>query len=155
MTETIHVEVQGLDKLQAALRRFPQQSQRYLQAAGEEAGKDLLKVEGLQKYPPETAANMPPTPYYIRGRGTEYGYGNKGNSERLGTQWYTKPALPYGTEIGNRASYAPYVHGDEQARAMARIGWRKLFDVAMERLPQITKVYQKWVDKLLHDIGLK
>jgi hypothetical protein len=142
--------------LQAALRKFPKLATRYLQAAGVEAHKRvILQTPGI-KYPPMTDANRPPVPYYIRGRGTQTAHGNLGNSERLGTQWYTKPAGT-GTWIGNRASYAQYVHGDEdeQAKAMAAIGWKRLIDVINARMPEIVKVYQAWVNKLLVACGLK
>jgi hypothetical protein len=152
----IRIEVKGLKELQAAIAKFPQQSAKYLGQAGEEAAKRVLfTTEGLKKYPPAGAANAPPTPYYIRGRGTQYKSGNTGKSEKLGTQWYAK-RQGYTTLVGNRASYAKWVHGDEdQASFMAPKGWRKLLEVAKEKMDDILKVYDAWVDKLLKDVGLK
>lgn len=155
MADSIRIQVEGLEELQKALKKFPTQTKKHTQAAANEAIKRvILPTQGLQKYPPMTAANAPPEPYYIRGRGTQTLKGNKGNSQRLGTQWYTK-AQGTGVELGNRATYAPFVHGEEQARAMERIGWRKLIDVINDKMPAIVKVYQAWVDKLLKGCGLK
>lgn len=149
-----HIETEGIEKVTAALDRFPREIQHYLGQAGDEAAKRVIfEAPGLKKYPPATAANQPPVPYYVRGRGTETARGNLGNSQRYGTQWYVETKGFY-TEIGNRATYAKYLAGDEQARAMARIGWRKLVDVAQEKIGDITKVYQAWVDKLIRDLGL-
>jgi len=157
----IHIEIRGIENLKLALSRFPQMAARYLQAAGQEAAKDIiLPTEGLQKYPPETVANFPPTPYYIRGRGMQRAgirkpaY-NDGSSERYGTQFTVERYGGMSTKIGNRASYAKYLAGEQQAAAMGRIGWRKLFEVANEKLPQIRIVFQAWVNKLLINTGLK
>ena len=150
----IKIQVIGLDKVMAKLNRFPREIARYLGQAGEEAAKRvILKTRGLQLYPPATAANRPPTPYYIRGRGTQYKTRNLGNSERYGSQFFTK-SEGYTTEIGNRSSYAVYVGGEKQPEHMAGKGWRKLLEVAQEKMSQITKVYQAWIDKLIHDLRL-
>jgi len=154
MPEFIHIEVTGIDKLVAGLHKFPQQIHKNMGAAGAEASKRvILSTQGLQKYPPPTAANQPPTPYYIRGRGTQYASRNTGTSERLGTQFYTE-AEGMNTTIGNRASYADYVVGEGQAHFMAPKGWRKLFEVAEEKKTQIAKVYQAWIDKTIRELGL-
>lgn len=155
----INIEIKGLDKLQQALAQFPQKVEQYLRAAGEEAAKnEILNTEGLQRYPPMTEANAPPTPYYIRGRGTQRAGRRKPAyndmlSERLGTQFYVAQAGGQ-TTIGNRASYARYVVGEEQAAKMGEKGWRILHEVAKEKIQQITTIYQAWIDKLLRDIGL-
>lgn len=157
MTDVIKIEVQNLDKLRRALREFPKQSSSYLWGAGQEAAKKIIfPTVGLKKYPPRTSANLPPPPYYIRGRGTQTATrGNLGNSERLGTQFTIERYREDGVKIGNRASYAPFVIGEEQARAMASKGWRKLPDVVNEKMPDITDVYNKWIEKLLIKVGLK
>ena len=154
----VQIEVKGLDKLIAALDRFPLQIARNMSQAGHEAGTEILDTQGLRRYPSMTAANKPPTPYYIRGRGTQTKRGNLGNSERLGTQFYIKRE-GWTTHIGNRASYAKWVVGEEQARHMGpqgRIpkGWRKLFDVAKEKRQQIERIYNAWVTRTLRNLGL-
>src|SRR3972149_8749526 len=117
----IQIEVKGLDRILAALNKFPGQIQKYIGQAGQESADHvILKTEGLKNSPPGSAANAPPTPYYIRGKGTQYASYNKGNSERLGTQFYTQPGLQ--TKIGNRAPYAKCVVGEDQAGFMAPKG---------------------------------
>jgi hypothetical protein len=155
MPNNFSVRIEGMDELQAAFKRFPVEVKKNMQQAGAEAAKTvLLPTVGLQKYPPATSANMPPTPYYLRGRGTQNKSGNVGNSERLGTQWYTRPIGAMGTEIGNRASYAQYVHGEEQAQAMGAIGWRQLVEVAKEKGAAIQAVFDKWIKYTLRKVGL-
>ncbi len=152
--EFLEIKVQNEEKLARAIEQFPRQAERYLSAAGREvADRVILSEQGLKRYPPATRANMPPTPYYIRGRGTQYKYGNRGNSERLGTRWYTQ-ALGGQTEIGNTASYAPYVVGEQQAWWMTIIGWKRLRQVALDKIEQATRVYDAWIEKLLRDLRL-
>lgn len=151
---TIQIEVKGLDKLMAKFDKFPKEIAKAFKAAGDEAAnRVLLKTTGLQKYPPEGAANKPPTPYYSRGLGTVTAKGIRRTSERMRAQWYVDHKSTE-TAIGNRASYARWVHGEEQAQAMGSKGWRKLWDVAKEKTGYITKVYSAWVNKLINDLGL-
>jgi len=152
--EFIKIEVEGDKKIIAALTKFPKEISKYLGHAGEDATKNVLfKTKGLLPYPGLTAANKPPEPYYERGVGTHYKSGIRATSEDLGSQWYTK-TKSFATEIGNRASYAKWVHGEEQAHFMGPKGWRKLTDVVREKMSDIVKVYQAWVDKLIRDLGL-
>jgi hypothetical protein len=154
MADPIHIEVKGADILAANLDKFSKEIASGLKGAGEEAGHEIIQTEGLAKYPPMTEANSPPPPYYIRGRGTQYMHRNAGNSERYDTQFIVKHEAGKGTVIGNRASYAKWLAGEQQARHMAKIGWRKLLDVAKEKLGTITKIYQGWVDKIIRDLKL-
>ena len=150
----IHVELRGLDDLKRKLRAAPEQLQRYLSAAGNEAGHEVIASEGLQKYPPATAANAPPTPYYIRGRGTQLKSRNLGESQRYGTQFFVN-AAGLKTTIGNRASYAQWLTDEnKQSHVMARIGWRKLIDVAREKQAQVIRIFEAWVAKGIRDSGL-
>jgi hypothetical protein len=158
--DPILITVTGLEKLQANLDRLGDDIRGHLWDAGEEAGKEILNTVGLQRYPPATDANQPPTPYYIRGRGMQRAgirrpaY-NDGTSERLGTNWYVSPAYSgKSVIISNKVSYAPFVHGEEQSQAMARIGWRKLIDVAAEKIDTITRIYQGWIDYVIRKYGL-
>ena len=152
----IKITVTGLKELQAAIAKFPKQVEIYMVRAGQESAKRvILPTQGMQKYPPVGEANRPPTPYYQRGLGTIYKNSVKASSENLGKQWYVMHRSTFTTEIGNRASYAQYVHGDDtQARFMSPKGWRKLKEVAKEKMPQLVKVYDAWIKKLLHDIKL-
>jgi hypothetical protein len=155
MTSSIHIEVKGIKELQAALKRFPLMVKQYMEDAGREAAEDLLDNKGLRDYPGETSANKPPAPYYVRGEGMVYKSGPRGGSENLGTQWDVD-AQGFKTTVKNNASYAKWVHGDKsQARVMAAIGWRKLFETAKERAGSMSVIYNRWVNKLLRDIKLK
>lgn len=152
--ESISIEVEGLEKLLAKLHEFPAKIRGTFVAAGREtAFRVILPTKGLQNYPPETAANQPPSPFYIRGRGTQTKSRNYFNSENLGKQWYVR-SEGLGTRISNRASYARYTHGVEQAKAMHKIGWRQLFKTAKRKVRDITKVYNAWVAKTIRDLGL-
>jgi len=154
MTEFIKIDVTGIDKLQKSLDRFGNEIRAEMSEAGKAAANEILNTEGLRAYPPETAANRPPTPYYIRGRGTQTKTGNKFNSERYGTLWSVKPFGRLGTLIGNRAKYARFLGGTQQARAMAAKGWKKLSDVASEKLPEISRLYQARINHLIKKLGL-
>ena len=150
----IEIVVEGLDKLQRGMAQFPKEIARNMSEAAHEAGNEIIKTKGLQDYPPATAANKPPTPYYQRGFGMIYKNSTKGTSENYGKQFYVKRE-GLSTMIGNRASYAKYLTGqDDQALAMARIGWRKLIDVAKEKIGTIKRIYQAWIDKTIRDLGL-
>jgi hypothetical protein len=155
----ITIQVNGLEEVKKHLGDLTADLEDALQAAGEEAAnRIILPTEGLQRYPPETAANMPPTPFYIRGRGMQRGgvriaeY-NDMRSERLGTRWIVERWEKFAVKIGNSASYAFAVHGAEQAAFMAVKGWRMLYDVAEEKRTEITEVYQAWVDRLIRRMG--
>jgi len=150
----IEIDVKGADILAANLDKFSNEIKFTMEAAGQEAATEIMDTEGLKRYPPSTAANAPPTPYYIRGTGTQLKSRNLGNSEDYKNQFYAKHTTA-GTLIGNRASYAKYLADEkEQATHMARIGWRKLIDVAMEKLGVITTIFNKWVDYTIRKLGL-
>jgi len=149
----VSIQIKGIDKLRAAFARFPSMVAQSMTQAGDQASNEILNTPGLRNYPPSTAANLPPVPYYIRGRGMQYASHNSMSSEKYKEKWTTKSA-GYRTTIGNSASYAPYLAGEQQAGKMAEKGWRKLLDVATEKIPQITKIYQAWVDRALRKAGL-
>ncbi len=147
---TIQIQVKGVDEIIKKLNGMTAELEDTIQAAGEESGKMLLAEEGLQKYPPETDANRPPAPYYERGRGMWTSDSvNTGSSERLGTRWVVERFGRLSTRIGNSASYAPFVHGTEQAWFHVLHGWRELFGVAKEKEGEIQRIYQAWIDRLI------
>lgn len=149
----MEIEIKGLGDLKRNLDRLSDEIPDTFAAAAEESSKRVvLSTVGLRKYPPLTDANRPPTPYYIRGRGTQTKRGNLGNSQRLGTQWNFR-ASGLRALIGNPVSYAKWVHGVEQARAMGNIGWRKLEEVAQQKRPQIQKVFNAWFKRLTDRYG--
>jgi hypothetical protein len=154
MANTIEIRLRGWDRLAKAMKQHNLKFRDYLIAGLREQTKETLNTVGLQRYPSETAANKPPVPFYVRGIGTQTAAGNKGGSQRLGTQFFTKKKDKYGIIVGNRASYSPYVVGSDQAKHMEPKGWRKLFEVIKEQLPDYVMTLQKWMGKLIRDVGL-
>ncbi len=171
----INIKVDGLDAIKRNMGKFGKDIERYMAQAGQQSATELLKVEGLQKYPRFTAANQPGRTkdvtfpggrtatfrmgYYVRGRGAQVpvrggGWKSLNNSERLGTQW-TVRKIKMGVRIGNRASYAPFVHGEDQAGAMGAIGWKQLTETAEDKSRRITEIYQIWIYKLIGDLDLR
>ena len=156
----VSIKVTGIEEIQAAMKKFPAEVKHGMEQAGKESSVVILETRGLQNYPFKTAANNPPAPYYRRGMGMYYSRSKKSKtSETLGKQWNVA-VNGYKTTIGNRASYAGWVHGDEQAKGMSKNatipkGWRKLTEVAKEKTKKITQIYNAWVDKTLKEIGLK
>ena len=136
-----------------ALQKAPLGLARNLPAAGREVIKVVIESKGIMSYPPETAANMPPTPYYIRGRGMQYKTRNNKKSESYKHRW-TAQVNAYQAVARNDASYSGYLGGEKQARAMAKKGWRKVIDVAHEKAKRINEIYQDWLEKTLRDVGL-
>jgi len=174
---TIGIKIEGLDGLSRSFAFFEHNAANYMSAAAKEAvERQVLNQPGVKQYPEETAANQPGRmravtfsggkvvnfrmPYYIRGRGTMTpvrggGWKNLGNSERYGTKWIVN-RLYYGAELGNSASYMPYLTDENrQAQAMKRIGWRKARDVAIENMDKINAIFEAWVRKLWQDAILK
>ena len=151
----IKIEVSVKNKEVAkALREMPNELEIAAEAAGEEAAAEVLGTEGIQRYPPATAANAPPTPYYIRGVGTQYANSNTNTSEQYGKRWFTV-SEGYRTVSANTASYAKYLVDDErQAGHMAAIGWRKLGDVVAEKLEKIVAIYDGWIARAIEKLGL-
>ena len=151
-------KVEGIEKLAAAMKRLPREIQLHLAKAGKEASDEILLEPGLRKYPPRTKANQPPTPYYERGRGTKTANYLRATSENLGKQWYRK-VEGSSIRIGNRASYAKWVHGDQQAKHMSKEakipkGWRILTEVGKEMMPRIKRIYQGWINEAIRKLGL-
>ncbi len=144
----VEIQIKGLDKVINNLASLRGEIKSTLRGAGEESAKHILHQRGLQNYPPATAANRPPPPYYIRGVGMQYKSKNNGKSENYGTKFYVKSGN-YTTRIGNNASYAEYLAGERQSRKMAAIGWRKLLDVANEQITVITAIFLGWIDRLI------
>ena len=156
----LQIKVTGIEKLRDKFGKFSESTIKYLQAAGQQSFMGVvLKERGTPgNYPPGGAGNKPPTPFYIRGRGTQTASGNLLNSERLGTRYSATTTKIYNvntdTHLVALASYAHYVVGTDQAKHMARIGWRKLWDVTVQNVKKITAIYQLWVNKALKDAGL-
>jgi len=166
----IQIKPEGIDKIKAAFNKFPREIAQYLSAAGKEAASRVIfPTVGIKRYPPKKYFSREAAygkPFFsdkqrraffagLKDGSVDVPYrrGRSASSERYGTQWYAN-RKGAGTEIGNRASYAPLLGGDKQSRMAKMIGWRKLTDVVDEKMEDITKVYQAWVDKLISKLGL-
>lgn len=147
------IQIKGLDRLRKAFGKYPVMIAQNMTKAGKHASDEILKTKGLRTYPGRTAANQPPTPYYKRSVGMQYKSFNAGNSERYGAKWTVRTA-GYRTTIGNVASYAPYLAGEEQARKMGEKGWLKLTDAVDKKMVKIRRIYQRWVNNALKKAGL-
>lgn len=172
MTE-VKITITGIERVIIAMRKVPDQVEKYFSHAGGDIGRTIIKERGLANYPRATEANNPGRTrtvelggkmvtfrqgYYERGRGyfapvRGGGYKLVRGSMTLGKQFYVNN-VPGKITISNKADYAPYVIGEEQAGAMAKIGWKKLSDVAKDKIEIITRIYQRWINKMLRDLGL-
>ena len=151
----ITVEIKGLEELKQKFGGVPPMLRSRLARAGTRYAPVLMDTQGVRTYPPTTAANMEPTPYYIRGTGTQYASYNKGESEQYNLR-FTVESRETTTIIGNTASYAKWLAGEySQALAMARIGWKKLIDAAKETRTQMLHIYSEEVDNALKALRLK
>jgi hypothetical protein len=129
---SITIEVEGIKALEAKLNK--------LRDVGAAVGPAFLTSgyevrDWVKQYPPSGIANAPKAPgrWYERGYGSKYARrdgtvtGRK-TSEMLNRSWsMTHTTTAHGVEvrIGNRASYARYVHDEErQAGFHAARGWR-------------------------------
>ena len=136
----ITVEIQGAKemalKLQNSVAFIRRESISAMQDANE------IVVRDATVYPPETEANFPPPPYYIRGTGTQISETfNLNESEQLNTRWVTNIETTNKDVIGeidNTASYAPFVHGRQAQKPYhAQRGWRKVTAIVKQTRSRI------------------
>lgn len=172
MAITLTVKVKGLKELETAMQRAPVAIQNALRDSATLVGDHILNTRGLRQYPPEGPGNRPPVPYWKRGVGREVSAGRKKqgaggrvratrnlhNSEKLGSRFYSLGEIASPTSlvvrIGNVASYAPYVVGERQSRVMAKIGWKKLSDVARAKLNSVGRIFEAVLKDTFKRIGL-
>lgn len=113
-------------------------------------------IDAVSPYPNKTVANSPENPsgrWYERGYGPRWrrkrtgGVGGRRTSENLSKKW---GIVVRGSQvqIGNTASYAEYVQGEKQAGFHASRGWKKLQDVAEQRLPEVVDALRKQIDRI-------
>lgn len=137
MAET-SITVEGFPEMMRALELI--EDGKYIQPILKSIGETVKKK--AKKYPPKSAANFPPAPYYKRSVGTVRADGTDDrSSQRLGDQWYVTPGQ-WAVLIGNPVTYAPYVHGPEQVAIHGQRGWQQLLPTAEAELPEIMN--QMW-----------
>lgn len=96
----------------------------------------------IAKYPPASAANSPANGYswYQRGYGTKTRTGlSYATSETLGRRWtHEVSADGKRGEVGNNASYGPYVQSEERQASFHRArGWKTDVKVADEEARKV------------------
>lgn len=143
MAETPVIRIDGLEELEAKLRKMltPPVYQKALRRLGEE-----VKLRAIP-YPPEGAWNQPgpyPARWYQRHFGPRWarkggGIGGRNTSERMQQHWVVSERGQLSVEVGNTASYAPFVMGEEQVEFHRAHGWRKLSEIAREELPRFSE----------------
>lgn len=154
----IKIEVKGADKIRRAMQQFSAE----INKANAPLAAMIVQLVTLprgdgdkQTYPPQTGANMPPTPYYRRGIGTQTSAThNLGNSEQL-HMGFTYTTKPLKVVISNKVSYAQYTIGEPNAAKMRAKGWVSLYRLAMNKLDDIRDLYALWIDKTLKELKLK
>jgi len=154
----LEIDVDAEDMIRA-LEKAPIEIMRHWAQAGREVGEEVVKSRGLRTYPAAPPNNAPPYPGYLRGIGYVYADGtNDGKSERYGTQFTVRQRGRTQTIIGNRASYAEHLAGENQSRKVSKNipgrGWRILGDVVDEKIKVINRIYTAWMRKALRKIGL-
>lgn len=157
MSNDLYIQVVGLDKVEAAFKRFPQEIEQDIGQAAAEAAKLVIAQEGVSNYPPATEANAPPVPWYERNKGMWVMYHGevviRKKSEHYGRKFKVEKK-GMGVTILNKVSYGKYLGGEQQARHMAQIGWRKVFDVAKEKQAEITEIFNLWIARLIRRLNL-
>lgn len=133
-------EMRGLEQLQQKLRGFPSALSEALKNTEDFATSQILADQGGGHpfYPPTTAHNSPPAPYYERYVGEYMPNGMLSSfSQRMGDQFSW---MIQGLElhIRNAATYAAKVIGANQDSFFSSIGWLKLIDVGRTNLEAIT-----------------
>ena len=153
---TIEIKITGLKEIERKLNAIPGQLRRVQDELSGAAARIVLADRGGGKplYPPTTEHNQPPAPYYERGVGEHWLTYTDYTSERMHEKFITE-TRGWATHIRNTASYSPDVIGDTQMPLMKQIGWRKLIDVAREKVPEITKAWNRIVNKAIKQAGLK
>lgn len=146
----ISAEARGIDALLRDIMEMNTEAPEEIALGLQSIGGQI--VAAMEQYPPETEANQPPPPYYIRGVGKVRADGTiVPTSEQLGLHWEQQTRIGGNTiehEISNEVSYASYTHGEpgrEQAWFHTMRNWPPLLDVALGAVGEetgITTVYQ-------------
>ena len=152
MADGYTIEITGIDEIISKFQQGDQVADKLLTNAMSQAVDLVGKDAGI--YPPETASNQPPPPYYIRGQGTQYATFNMGESKDLRNQWEkTVEKVDEGVigTVENKVSYAPWVHGiQSQAWFHTRNNWRKVDQIATDTESRIVEYFeiaaQQWAN---------
>ena len=152
------IDSKDLDKLLAALDKFPQQVDRAMRAVAR-GGIEILRDQ-VAVYPSQSAANVPPGnngySWYERGFGTRTVTGRAyATSQALGRSWASAVATVKKTvggwlaTLGVDVDYAPFVQGDKQASFHRRRNWQTVDQVIKKMMPQVVRFVGRAIDKVL------
>jgi len=172
LTKTL--DAKDLDRLADAFAKAPELAQDVM--GGRMETNLMLIEEPLQNYPPQPPRDRAKTfNTYVRGRGryprSAFPGGQfnakaargliragkvKLTSERLGTKWTHQ--VEFSDEaitgvLGNTASYADEVQGDQQAAFHAETGWKTLDDVLLQQEQAIYDNFEAGIDELWEKLG--
>lgn len=96
---------------------------------------------------PESDSNQPPPPYYIRGIGTQYEGGNRGESQDIRNKWEKTIEKQDDGIIGtveNKVSYAPWVHSmTRQIPIHTSREWRKVDKIAQDTQKRVFEFFEQ------------
>jgi hypothetical protein len=127
-----------------------------------QAGAQNIKAY-ISKYPPATMANAQqpyPGRWYQRGFGPRWslvggGVSGRKTSETLNRRWSVKKTQAgFGAIIGNNASYAKYVHSDEdQARFHSLRGWITDKQAIEHEQDDVIEMLERAIQQELESVG--
>lgn len=105
-----------------------------------------LTAQNAAVYPPTSEANQPPTPYYVRGTGTQYADHNRGESQQLNTHWNKQVELLDNGVVGtikNDTPYGPFVHGQPPAQQWyhKKRNWRTVGQITNDVRSKVNAVF--------------
>ena len=138
------VKIEGVQELVSRYKKGERFSRQLLDVAMTQGVKHVSQDAAI--YPPETEANRPPPPYYIRGVGTQYKTYNRGESRQLGERWKWKvenlKTQVKGTVWNAVFTYGPYVHGIiRQIEIHKKREWRNVEKIATDNLQQVQRYF--------------
>jgi hypothetical protein len=121
------LEIRGGEEL---MRRVEKLDRRHLKGALKTMGDHV--VTKAKPYP-----RQPPTDYV--------------RTFHLMDSWKVKPKVrDFAVQVGNRAEYAPYVHGDKRQAGIHRSsGWKRLRETAQNEMDKLVNILKKQVDRIL------
>lgn len=134
----VKFQVEGLKELKELLDGMGPSMRK---AIYEALPKILLAPRGGGKpmYPREHSGNRPPTPYYIRGIGTQTKTHNLGNSQQMSARFDVKSG-PRSFKLTNTATYATWVIGDNITANSRRRGWKSVTEIIQANMEKIKQV---------------
>ena len=137
----------GMDHLQRKLKKL----ERPERSIAKGMTNYYQDIQGrAEEYPPETSANRPPAPYYVRGRGTFTGRTNTNTSQKMSNKWVWKVQHLGGRVrliIKNMATYSGFVIGERQQWYHSMRGWLRVDKYVKMTAPRALREVEKQIDR--------